>query len=165
MAVAATGSNIYFWKTRPELDPWRAFRASRATFQKCPFSFCWEVNLLTVSARIDFFEIERFCGDGRWSMCCPVFLIVFRGLRFAKQWGEYAIKTNCFLTIPKLVSSKSNEEMMPKTWFREVNFEVHVDQFWKKSLTFFNNCAFGKCVWIECVHECSELMETQTCAF
>ena len=48
--------------------PWR----SRAGFQKCPFSLFLEVNLLTVSARIDFFEIERFCGHGRWSMCCPV---------------------------------------------------------------------------------------------
>ena len=59
------------------------------------------------------------------------FFSVFRSLLFAKQWGEYAIKTKCFSMFPKSASSDSNEKRMPKTWFREVKFEVHVDQFWK----------------------------------
>ena len=70
------------------------------------------------------------------------FLVVFRSLLFEKQWGEYAIKTNCFLTIPILTSWDFDEQMMPKTWFREVKFEVQVDQLLGKSMSFFNNFAF-----------------------
>ena len=60
--------------------PWglqRAFWASRASFQKCAFSFFWEVNLLTVSSETAFFEIDRLCGDEVWALCCVILLLFF----------------------------------------------------------------------------------------
>ena len=68
------GSNIYFWKTRPELDPWRAFWASRASFQKCPLSLFWEVNLFTVSSETAFSKLSDFeamrCGHCVMQLFC-----------------------------------------------------------------------------------------------
>ena len=72
--------------------------------------------------------------------CVVLFFIVFRGLLFANLWGEYGIKNKCFLTIPILASWDFNENMMPKTWFREVHFQARVDHFWGKSLCFQQLC-------------------------
>ena len=70
------------------------------------------------------------------------FLFVFRSLLFGKLWGEYGMKTDCFLTIPILTSWDFNEQMMPKTWFRQVKFEVQVDRVLGKSVSFFNSFTF-----------------------
>ena len=43
--------------------------------------------------------------SGRWSWCHATFLSFFEACKVPKQWGEYALKTNCFLTIPRLSSS------------------------------------------------------------
>ena len=72
--------------------------------------------------------------------CC--FLVVFRGMLFANQWGEYSVNPCRFLILLKSASSQSCSKMMMKIWFLEVNVEACVDQFWWKSLSFFNNFAF-----------------------
>ena len=69
------------WGSRvPVGGPWgfrRAFWASPASFQKCPFSFFWEVNLLTASSETAFFEIDRLRGDEVWALCCATLLSFF----------------------------------------------------------------------------------------
>ena len=53
----------------------RSGRLGRAS--KCPFSFFWEVNLLTVLGETAFFEIDRLRGDEVWALCCATFLSFF----------------------------------------------------------------------------------------
>ena len=43
--------------------------------------------------------------SGRWSLCHATFSYCFEACIVAKQWCEYALKTTCFLTIPRLSSS------------------------------------------------------------
>ena len=64
------------------------------------------------------------------------FFIVFRSLFFAKQSGEFAIKTKCFSTFLKSASSDFNEKTMPKHDFgrwilrpRSINFEGNPRRF------------------------------------
>ena len=85
----------------------------------------------------------------RWMVSLVIVFVHFLVIGFAKQWGEYTIKTNWFLTILKAVCSRLCEKKVTKTWFREVNFEPLDHQFWWKSLSFFNNFAFQQqvCFW------------------
>ena len=124
-----------------------------------------------------------FCETGRW-MCyknkvfwmIPIWhlQILMKIWCRKRDFGRWILRPRlinfdgnpcCFLTIPILTSWDFNEKMMPKTWFREVKFEAQVDQFWGKSKSFFNHFAFWKCLEIEGVHECSELMEKRKWAF
>ena len=88
------------------------------------------------------------------------FFVVFRSLLFAKQWGEYAIKTNCFFNNSDIgifgFQWKNDAENVISGG--EINFEVNPSVFLILLL-------FGKCLEIECVHECSELMEKREWAF
>ena len=70
------------------------------------------------------------------------FLVVFRGMLFANHWGEYSVNPCRFWILLKSASSQSCSKMIVKIWFLEVIFEACVDQFWWKSLSFFNHFAF-----------------------
>ena len=85
----STGSKIYFWKTLPELDPWRAFWASQATFILLGREFVYGIDWNGL--------FRNWATSRRWGVGIELcyFFVVFRSLLFAKQWGEYVAKTNC----------------------------------------------------------------------
>ena len=99
------------------------------------------------------FQFWVILWGGRWSLRYATFYRFWK-LAFCETVRWICYKNKGFLNDSNKASSDFNENMMPKTWFREVNSEAQVDQFWWKSLLFLNNYAFAFCIVFEWITKC-----------
>ena len=90
--------------------------------------------------------VSVLCGFGKrlHESYVFMFLMINWGMYFGNRRGENSGNPCRFWVVFNFASSQLRVKTMMKTWFLEVNSEAYVDQFWWKSLPFFNKFAFRK---------------------